>query len=447
MTTIRRTFREIIHYPSVVMGLVIVLALLGIAAYALITIPYQEAIRLWRGGEGIWYQNPKNAQPEWVNYFRREKLPKTLIFNSQDNPASKTVQPGTTETAVTITFTFDYAYDSFPQEMMIYFTTRFTKKQPYALVTWLAPDGQETRIGDFVLGATDTFRFSQDSRLQRRVGGVNPVQGLLALDPAADPLVPRKGTYTLKIEGVLFEADSDIDVEFILYGRVYGLAGTDHMRRDLTVALLWGTPVALAFGLLAALGTTVLTMVIAAVGAWYGKWVDEVIQRITDVNLILPLLPILIMVGTFYSHSIWVILGVTILLNIFGAGIKSYRAIFLQVRESQYIEAARSYGAGNLRVIFLYLIPRIIPTIIPQLVISIPTFVFLEASLAVLGLGDPTLPTWGKVINDAQANGALYQGMYYWVLEPSVLLMVTGLAFALLGFALDRIFNPRLRGM
>jgi peptide/nickel transport system permease protein len=81
------------------------------------------------------------------------------------------------------------------------------------------------------------------------------------------------------------------------------------------------------------------------------------------------------------------------------------------------------------------------------LVVLVPTFVFLEASLAVLGLGDPTLPTWGKVINEARTNGALYQGLYYWMLQPAVLLMLTGLAFALVGFSLDRIFNPRLRGL
>ncbi len=86
-----------------------------------------------------------------------------------------------------------------------------------------------------------------------------------------------------------------------------------------------------------------------------------------------------------------------------------------------------------------------IPLLIPALVSAVPSFVFLEASLAVLGLGDPVLPTWGKVINDAFEDGALYQGLYYWVLEPAVLLMLTGFGFALLGFALDRIFNPRLR--
>jgi peptide/nickel transport system permease protein len=85
--------------------------------------------------------------------------------------------------------------------------------------------------------------------------------------------------------------------------------------------------------------------------------------------------------------------------------------------------------------------------LIPQLVVLIPTFVFIEAALAVLGLGDPVLPTWGKVINDARTSGALYQGQYYWILEPAFLLMITGLAFSLLGFSLDRIFNPRLRGL
>jgi peptide/nickel transport system permease protein len=175
--------------------------------------------------------------------------------------------------------------------------------------------------------------------------------------------------------------------------------------------------------------------------------VDEVIQRITEVNMVLPFLPILIMIGAFFNRNITTILGATILLSIFGGGIKANRAIFLQLRESMYIEAARAYGASNLRIIFQYMIPRMIPLLIPQLVSGVAGFVFLEATLAVLGLGDPTLPTWGKIINDAQDNGALYKGYYYWILEPAVLLMFTGLGFALLGFSLDRIFNPRLRGM
>jgi peptide/nickel transport system permease protein len=290
----------------------------------------------------------------------------------------------------------------------------------------------------------ETYRFSQDNKLRTRLKTEDVVPALFSLP---DSNVPLKGQYQLLVTGTTFEPESDINLEFVSHGQVYGLAGTDQSRRDLVVPLLWGAPVALAFGLLASLGTLVLTMIIAAIGTWYGGWVDEVIQRITEINLVLPFLSILIMVGTFYSRSIWVILGVTILLSIFTGAIKGYRSIFLQVKESGYIEAARAYGASDMRIVFVYLIPRMIPLLIPGLVSSVPAFVFLEASLAVLGLGDPVLPTWGKIIQDANANGALYRGYYYWILEPAALLMVTGLGFAMLGFALDRVFNPKLRDL
>jgi len=243
----------------------------------------------------------------------------------------------------------------------------------------------------------------------------------------------------------MFEPGADLDARLVIYGKVHGLAGTDHLRRDITVALLWGAAIALAFGLLAAVGSSISTLVIAAIGVWYGRWADASIQRVTELNMILPGLPILILVGTLYTRSIWVILGIVILLGVFSASIKVYRAIFLQVRESPYIEASRAYGASNRRIILLYMVPRVIPVLVPGFVTLIPSFVFLEASLAFLGLGDPVLPTWGKVLNDAQQNGALYKGYYYWVLAPAILLMFTGLGFAMVGFNLDRIFNPRLR--
>ena len=122
----------------------------------------------------------------------------------------------------------------------------------------------------------------------------------------------------------------------------------------------------------------------------------------------------------------------------------AYRAAFLQVKEAPYIEAARTYGASNPRIVFNYLIPRILPTIIPQLVVLIPSFVFLEATLAIFNVFDPRYPTWGKVIYEALSSGAWWGGSRFWVLEPITLLLMAGLGFALLGFALERILNPRL---
>jgi len=449
MNAIKRNFRELLRYPSAIIGLVIILFLVGVAAYALTAIPYHEAVRLWRGGEDVWYRNPKYAPPEWFNAFTRVKQPLSFSANSTDGGMTKIVTPGAQDTStIDITYSFDYSYDGFPQEMILYFTTVYEQKLPFVSITWVTPDGHKIRIADMAVDHKQTFRFSQDQKLQQRMHTVDKVmEALFVPSITATNPVPNKGKYQLLITGTTFEPASDINAEFVFQGQLYGWAGTDLYRRDLMVPLLWGAPVALAFGLLAALGTSVLTMIISAIGAWYAGWVDELIQRITEINLVLPFLAILIMVGTFYSRSIWIILGVTILLSIFSGQIKTYRAVFLQSKESSYIEAAKAYGASNGRIIFTYLIPRMIPLLIPALVSSVPSFVFLEASLAVLGLGDPVLPTWGKIIDDAFTDGALYRGLYYWVMEPAVLLMLTGLGFALLGFALDRIFNPRLRGM
>ena len=446
MKWLSQTFKDIRQYPSAVGGVVIILILVLIAAYTVITIPYDEAIRLWRGGEDVWGDNPRLAPPAWTNLFRRQKLPSTIVLTPDDENVTKSTSVISEEMYdVTLEYTFEYSYDDFPQSMNLFFTTEYETRAPHLSMSWVTPDGREIRVGDTSADYSLTYRIDQDSRLIRRLDGVEPRIGLFA-DPEAegDP-TPLKGTYTLLIESTTFEEDSDVDAKLVLYGQVHGLAGTDHQRRDITIALLWGTPIALAFGLLAAVGTTVTTMIIAAVGVWFGGVVDNLIQRITEINMVLPVLPILIMVGTFMSRSLWIILGWIILLSIFGSAIKSYRSIFLQVKESPYIEAAQAYGASDWRLIIFYLIPRIIPVLIPGLVSSIPAFVFLEASLALLGLGDPVLPTWGKLINDAYANGALYSGRYYWVLEPAILLMMSGLAFAMVGFALDRIFNPRLR--
>ena len=449
MKRIKEILQDFLRYPSAVAGAIVILLLIALAIYAMIKIPYNEAIRLWRGGEEVWYQNPKTAPPEWFNAFSSKKQPVSFSVKSGETEGSllKVVTPGGQDTtSIDFTYKFDYQYDYFPQDLLIYFNSTYTSKQPFVSVYLITPDERKIRISDFGINQKQTFRFSQDEKLLKRLKSKDVITGLFAI-PESNPPVPLKGTYQLEINGITFEKGSDINAEFVFHGNLYGLAGTDNQRRDLTVPLLWGAPIALAFGLIAAMGTAILTMIISAIGAWYGGWLDGLIQRITEVNMVLPFLAILIMVGTFYSRSIWVILGVTVVLSIFTSSIKSYRAIFMQVRESTYIEAAKAYGASDLRIIFQYMIPRIIPLLLPTLVSSVPSYVFLEASLAVLGLGDPVLPTWGKIINDAWTFGALYKGMYYWILEPAVLLMLTGLAFAMLGFALDRIFNPKLRGM
>jgi len=464
---LKLTLREMARYPSAVVGLVIIVVLIGVSIYAVTAIPYDEVIELWRGSADIWNRNPKNASPAWFNLFRKDDLPSTIIMNSRgehvspDGAPSKVgvasksvtvVSEGMTE--ITVSFPFDFPYGAFPQDLAVHVDVRCDEKKPLLSLTWLTPDGREIEVATSSVQSSYAYYLSQDERLRRRLDGhlsrttstgLSPVQALFA-DPAAETPVPLKGSYELRLSAFVFEEDADVDAEFVLYGQVYGLAGTDHYRRDLMVALLWGMPIALSFGLLAAVGTSISTMVIAAVGTWFGGRVDSLIQRVTEVNMVLPFLPVSLMVYTLYTKSFWAILGVTVLLSIFGNAIKNYRAIFLQVKEAPYIEAARAYGASGWRIIFHYLIPRIIPVLVPQLVILVPSYVFLEATLAFLGVSDPVLPTWGKLLVDGLSRGT-YGGDYHLVLEPVGLLMLVGFAFAMLGFALERIFEPRLREM
>jgi peptide/nickel transport system permease protein len=446
MKSLARNFRILMKYPSAVIGLSMVLLLIILSIAAPIVYPYSKAIVLWRGMEADWYTSPKFAQPAWTNLFRANKLSETITINTATNPEYKTVtvKPDGSS-AIKIVLPFKFETDTYPQDLSIYFNTTFKDKKPFVGIVLKTPDGRSIRLKNMALGATEVYRISQDKALIQKLGGVQPDVALFK-DPNSNPKVPLKGDYSIEIEGTTFEPDSNIDAEYVAYGEVSGIAGTDQLRRNLLIPLLWGAPVALLFGLVAAVGTTIVSMAIAAVSTWLGGWVDTVVQRIVEINMILPFLPILIMVGTFYSRSIFVILGTVVILNIFGQQIKTFRSMFLQTKESPYIEAAKAYGASNSRIIFQYLMPRVIPVLIPQFILLVPTYVFLEAYLAILGLGDPVLPTWGKIIQDAESNGALYKGWYYWVLEPSFLLMYTGLAFAMLGFALDRIFNPRLRG-
>ncbi len=443
----KKLFANFKQFPSAIVGLILILFLVVLSIYVVVAIPYDEAIRIWRGGEDVRSDVPRTARPLYVNWFTRQNLPTTIVVDSTDPDAGieKTVTQITDDMwDIQMVLPFDFPYDDFPQELQLILTTTYTDKSPFVTLTWYFPDGERIKIADVTARRRETVRFDLEERLIRQLDGVPPRIGLLSL-PDTDPPEAWQGRYELHVDTIVFEEDSDIEARFVSMGQVHGIAGTDHRRRDLSLALLWGAPIALAFGLTAALGTTFTTMFIAAIGVWFGGVVDEIIQRITEVYMVLPFLPILIMVGIFYSRSIWVLLVVVIALSIFGAAIKNYRAIFLQIKEAAYIEAARSYGAGNWRIISRYLVPRIIPILIPGLIGAIPGYVFLEASLAVLGLGDPILPTWGKIINDAQMNGALYRGQYYWVLQPAAMLMITGLGFAMIGFALDRIFNPKLR--
>src|SRR5512142_1311310 len=131
METLRRSFKEIRRYPSAIIGLFIISLLVITAVYAVIKIPYRQAIELWRGGEEVWYQNPNFAPPAWYNLFTSKKEPESFAVSTARGTMNKVVTPGGQDTSsINMDYSFNFQADEPPQELLIYFNTVFQQKQP-----------------------------------------------------------------------------------------------------------------------------------------------------------------------------------------------------------------------------------------------------------------------------------------------------------------------------
>jgi peptide/nickel transport system permease protein len=449
--------KELSRYPSAVVGVFIISILVAGSIYALVALPYADIGANWAALSPGRIYTPRLAWPEWTNLFRKEALLSTMILNEENENATKFIQPVSAEkTNLLIAFTFDYQFAQIPEEISVYFTPHHEEKRPFINMTWIKPDGSEIEfkglsvdtdkkidLADYLPGAHATQNvINIQTKSTQEESDISKFHVLFS-DPNPESDAPQKGEYVLAINAILFEEGADLDAELVALGQVFGAAGTDYMRRELLTPLLWGMPFALAFGLFGAVLTTVISMLISAVGVWLGGWVDTLVQRITDANMILPILAVCVLLYAIFGISLWEILAIIVVMNIFGSPTKSFRAAFLQIKNAPYIEAAQAYGATNRRIVLRYMLPRIIPVIIPQLVALIPSFVFLEATLGMFNIKS-VYPTWGKVIYEALKQPASW-GSPYWILEPLALLLLTGFAFAMVGYSLDRILNPRLQ--
>ncbi|MEM1742145.1 MAG: ABC transporter permease, partial [Desulfurococcaceae archaeon] len=121
------------------------------------------------------------------------------------------------------------------------------------------------------------------------------------------------------------------------------------------------------------------------------------------------------------------------------------RSMALQIREQTYVEAARALGASHARILLRYIYPQVAPYLFASIALSVPGYILTEAGLSFLGLGDPTIVTWGKILEEAANRGAFAYGAWWWILFPGLAIVITSLAFIMFGQAIERIIEPRLR--
>ena len=456
----RLFFQRLRRYPSAMFGLAVIVILFVGSVYAVTALPYAEYGQAYDRERLTGHSYlPHTAMPAWMNLFNTPPLLSTLILsenNNGTNSSMRTLENGWVEK--TTTFTFNYFYKEIPSEIFLYLEPKYSEKVPLVSLEWIYPDGRTLNLKDRAISGSTSYDFAL---------GINPIKilnknpewknwfvniglyptpafHLLFAKPSSPQFVLQRGTYQLKVTSLLFEKDSDIKPQLVLLGQVYGLAGTDYGRRDLVVPLFWGMPFALLIGLVGMLFTTLVAMLLPAIGVWFGGWVDNLVQRLTEINMLLPGLPIAVLTNVLFGWNIWFILAIIVVLNTFGAPVKTLRSAFLQVKDAPYIESARAYGASNIRIITRYLVPRILPVLIPMLISQVPSFIFLEATLGFFNIKS-NYPSWGRIMYEGLTQGALY-GSPFWVLEPIFLLLLTSLAFAMLGSVLEQILNPRLLG-
>jgi peptide/nickel transport system permease protein len=222
------------------------------------------------------------------------------------------------------------------------------------------------------------------------------------------------------------------------------LLGTDDGGKDVLSQFIYGARVSLAIGFTAALMTVVIGGTIGLVAGYYGGWVGTILMRITDTFLVIPDLPLYVVLVALLGPNIWnIILAIAII-----GWTSTARVVYSQtitVKERLYVTRARAIGASNPYIIRKHVLPQILPLILSQNALTISVAILSESGLAFIGLGDPTLISWGTMLNLAFSRGAITNEAWWALLTPGLGIVWLVLAWTLLGYVIEEIVNPRLR--
>jgi len=215
--------------------------------------------------------------------------------------------------------------------------------------------------------------------------------------------------------------------------------GTDSKGRDMLAMIVSGARVSLLVGLIATGIAILIGTVIGVVSAYLGGWADNVLMRFTDIMMTFPFFLLLVLIVFIFGPSLAFIVLVIGLTGWTGTA-RLIRSESLSLRTREFVVAARALGASDGRVIFRHLIPNVISLIIVIATLSIPGVILAEAALSFIGLGDPTVPSWGIILEAGQHS----LDTAWWVaVEPGIMLFLTVLAFNFLGDGLRDAFDPK----
>ena len=450
---------------------IIFLAIMIIAsAYVVMFMPLDFGLRYWNNPT-FWADYPKLVPPEWVNTFLGNKLLRHTILITEKPTLSL-------EDTKQYILTYSHDTDQLPQTIVFKLNNITFTYTPIIELSVRRPDG---RVIDLLIIQPLTSGVSErvdlSGRLEVAVALSRFLKDEFNVSISATEVIQRKlefkilmGTPVISngyvdfktlrgnyMFNVFLKSDDPTarigSVEVVIFGWCYGLMGTDHLGRDLSQALLYGFPVALLIGVVTSVITAVVGALAGVVSGYYGGIVDEVIQRLCDVLNNIPLLPLLIFfmfvirMNEELRRTVSPLAVIIIVLVVFSwAGIAIIvRSMVLSIKSQQFIEASVAVGASSIRIMFKHILPQVAPFIFAQMMFLTPSAILSEAALSLLGLSDPSIPTWGQILESAFANQAMYLGLWWWIVPPGLLIMYSAITFVFIAQGLEPIVEPRLR--
>ena len=222
------------------------------------------------------------------------------------------------------------------------------------------------------------------------------------------------------------------------------LLGTNDVGQDIFSELVYGARISLFVGFAAAISSVFIGTLIGLFSGYYGGLLDEVLTSFTDVMLLIPVLPFMILLAAVMGQGY---VNIIIVISIFAwPGVaRLVKAQVMSLKERLYVEAARAIGASNWRIMMNHLLPQLLPLLTAFIVLRIGGAMIAEASLSFLGLGDPTQKSWGTMIYWANNSGAISSGLWWWITAPGLMITISVLGFTQIGYAIEEYVNPRLR--
>jgi peptide/nickel transport system permease protein len=235
-----------------------------------------------------------------------------------------------------------------------------------------------------------------------------------------------------------------------VFGRSLGpsarhLFGTTALGQDIFAQAVWGTRQVLIIAVTVGLLSTGIAVVIGVAGAYLGGLWDGTLSVLTDVLLVIPLFPLLIVIATYVQNAGTGVLVLVLTVTGWSYTARQLRSQALSLRGKDFLQAARVRGERRMYIVLVEIIPTMTSLLVASFLTNALYAVLFGSSLQFIGLGDPNTVSWGSMLYWAQNNEALQTGQYLWAIVPGACIAVLGAAFALLNYAFDEIGNPALR--